>query len=581
MDYNPIAPSIRDVLAAIKQRKTLDDVVALILHRACELSDAVHGSFVQVDYDNQYLVIAGTHGPDWTLEKRQTRQPVNVGITGWVATHGVPYLCPDVAQDPYYYPLFEFVRSEMGVPVVVNNRVWGVIVMDGLAVNAFDQGMLATVTMFAELAAFAITLQLELKEQERLQRYLVQSEKLASLGEIIAGIAHEINNPLTSILGHASLLTQDQDKEAAAASIDAIMQEARRTADLVKNLLAFSRKEAGNQREHIGANQLIERVCAMKRYQLRVNNIGLVFEPAATSYPLYVSAAQIQQVLLNLINNAEQAIPPYRRDGCIRILLEQRGQRVAIGVQDNGSGIPQELQKLIFDPFFTTKPVGEGTGLGLSIAHSIIKNHGGQIAFNSAPTGTTFWIELPLATEPAAGRPVPLKDAPAAAISNPIAAAATRTQNLRSVTNKASSTATKPKPTASKNGNKVTGRVLVVDDEPQILESLASFLEMQSIETGRAGDALSALALLQAQEFDVIISDIRMPGMDGLQFYEHARGMEPRYAQRFIFISGDLVRETTRAFIHATGCPYLEKPFSFETLYHQVASHLSNGREEG
>ena len=190
--------------------------------------------------------------------------------------------------------------------------------------NAFDDSMQSAVSLLAELSSFAIKLRIDLTEQERLQRHLIQSEKLASLGETIAGIAHEINNPLTSILTNAQLLNLHRGGPADKTSINAIVIESKRTADLVKNLLAFSRKES-KQREVIGVNELIKQAVNLKRYQLRVNNIQLISEPCETSYPVLVTAQQMQQVLLNLLNNAEQALSKSERRESSGLRRDARG----------------------------------------------------------------------------------------------------------------------------------------------------------------------------------------------------------------------------------------------------------------
>lgn len=456
---------------------------------------------------------------------------------------GEPFLCGDVTKETEYFPLFEYVRSELCVPVIVNDQIWGLINLDGLTVNEFNETDLSAQIIFAELASFAITSRLELNEQERLQQHLVQSEKLASLGEIIAGIAHEINNPLTSILGHASLLTLKRGGAADDASIEAIMAESARTAALVKSLLAFSRKEIGNQ-QVVAVNDVVTQVCQMKKYQLKVNNIRLETDLEKVSYPIVACSQQLQQVLLNLINNAEQAMTEERRDGLIRISTRRLGEKIQILVADNGKGIPAEAQKFIFDPFFTTKPLGVGTGLGLSIAHTIIEKHGGNLEIaQTSSAGTTFKIELPLAHLGS----VPVE--------------------RNSITTLYGATLD-PKPRR--------GRVLVVDDEPQILETLCDYLRLQNIDAESAKDGASALEKLKADEFNLIVSDIRMPGVDGLQLYDQAKLQNPRYATNFVFMSGDLVRPSTRSFVESSGCICLEKPFPLQDFLQKIDPYLDS-----
>jgi signal transduction histidine kinase len=349
MESNPVAIAMREVLTAIRQRKQVEEILEMVLSHASDLGNAAHGSIVTVDYNSQKLLITSIRGEDWTLEKQMLQLGLGEGLTGHVALTGRPYLCSDTRFDPNYYALFEDVRCELVVPIIVENKVWGLINLDGMEPDAFDESTLSTVALLAELAAFAIKLRIDQTEQERLQRHLIQSEKLASLGETIAGIAHEINNPLTSILTNAQLLALRRGGPADEASINAIVLEAKRTADLVKNLLAFSRKES-KRREVLGVNELVKQAVNLKKYQLRVNNIQLIAEPCDISYPVLVTAQQMQQVLLNLLNNAEQALSKMDRQGIIRIEAGRRDERVFITVTDNGPGIPAHVMPFIFDP---------------------------------------------------------------------------------------------------------------------------------------------------------------------------------------------------------------------------------------
>jgi signal transduction histidine kinase len=536
MDSNPVAIAIREVLTAIRQRKRVDEILEMVLTYSSDLANALHGSIVTVDHSTNKLIITSTRGEQWTLEKQMCQLNVGEGLTGHVALTGKPYLCSETRVDPNYHPLFDNVNSELVVPIIVEEKVWGIINLDGLEENAFDEATLGTVSLMAELASFAIKSRIDLTEQERLQRHLIQSEKLASLGETIAGIAHEINNPLTSILSHAQLLTLHRGGTSDEASINAIVQESKRTADLVKNLLAFSRKES-KQREVIGVNELIKQAVNLKRYQLRVNNIQLICEPCEVSYPVLVTTQQMQQVLLNMLNNAEQAVSNSGQPGVIKVEARREGERVLITVADNGSGIPAHVMPFIFDPFFTTKNLGEGTGLGLSIAHTLIESHGGSISAKSEPGSTVFTIELPMARSPKIN------------------------QDTKQ---------TQPLPRAAGRKFKKQGRVLVVDDETAIVEAISEFLDLQNIQVDKAHSGADALKLLELSEYDAVISDIRMPGIDGPQLYEKAVQRDDTYRRRFLFMSGDMVRDSTQGFVNASECPCLSKPFPLQVLFQHL-----------
>jgi signal transduction histidine kinase/ActR/RegA family two-component response regulator len=532
MERSPLVHAIQDVVRAVRQKKPVAEVINLILDRACTLANAVHGSFVEIHKETGDLHIVATAGPDWTPEKISCRMRIGEGITGTVARTGTPYLCRDTRQDPLYFPLFDYVRSELAVPVVVGDRIWGIINLDGLSTDSFDEETVATITILADLAAAAISLRQEMEQQQRLQQELLQTEKLASLGKVIAGIAHEINNPLTAILGHASLLGMRRGGLADEKSVQAIVAESQRVASLVKDLLAFSRKKTKGPLI-CGINDVVNQTCSIIRYEMKLKGTRLDTLLPPTSYPVPIDAQQFQQVLLNLINNAQQAIPDTHPEPLVRVEVERSGEKVITRVIDNGTGIPEDVASRIFDPFFTTKPVGQGTGLGLSIAHTIIDACGGNLSFTSQPgAGTTFQIELPLAHLPEEVISVPPAD---------------------------------PAPTPSAQAsNRI--RILVIEDEALLLNALLQFLDGDAFEVDCAVEGTSAMAKLRAASYDVVLSDIRVPGRTGLQIYHDIVHDHPAYLRKFVFMSGDLVRDTTREEVRATGCLCLEKPFPFDLL---------------
>lgn len=532
-------PVISEVFQAIRRKEAIDTVVDLILGKACQIANATHGSFVLVDHEARRLTISNVFGSDWTLKKKLCQLEIGQGLTGKVAATGKPLLSRDTSIDPDYFPLFSYVRSELVVPVIVKDRVWGVINIDGSAPNAFDDSTLELLVVFAELAAFAITLRLEMSDQDRLYRKLLQSDKLASLGEALAGIAHEINNPLTSVLCYTSLLTQDPAlTDAQRRAADIISAETQRAAGLIRGLLEFSRKETG-RRELVDPQTLVHEIASLKRYQLRMAGVKLIVTRPAEPCLIHVCPQQIKQVLHNLITNAEHAMPRGRTHGLIRIGIERSGAIVRFTVADNGSGIPQNLRERIFDPFFTTKAPGEGTGLGLSISHTIIEAHGGTLQLaQTSPAGTTFTIELPVA-EPVALLPE-----------------------------------VAPAPTSPARATSATGRVLIVDDEPHILEALTAFLTRQQIDVSSAPSATDALALLERETFDLVLTDVRMPGMDGIELHAAAMRRNPHYERRFMFMSGFLFRADVKAHLATTGLPCIEKPFSFDELQRELLRHL-------
>ena len=311
---------------------------------------------------------------------------------------------------------------------------------------------------------------------------------------------------------------------------------------MIRGLLDFSRKETG-ARELVDAHTLVQKAASLKRYQLRQSNVKLQVSRPDEACPVHVCAQQVTQVLHNVITNAEQAMPKGRTNGLIRITFERTPSVVRIFISDNGAGVPAAARERIFDPFFTTKAPGEGTGLGLSICHTIMAAHEGAIQLaESSPHGTTFLLELPPAQPVAAIRP---ESAPPFHLGGAVP------------------------------GDGLTGRILIVDDEPHIAEALSAFLTQQRFEVVSAPTATAALELLATEKFDIILSDVRMPGMDGLEFHEAAGRRHARYKQRFIFMSGYLMHERVKAHLAATGLPCLEKPFSFDELGRTITRHLA------
>ena len=239
--------------------------------------------------------------------------------------------------------------------------------------------------------------------EKKLEQQIIQSERLAAMGQMIGGFAHELNNPLTSILGMAELLQEGEVTEGARKQIAILHQQARRAAEIVQNLQYFARPPAPG-RSQVNLNELVQRTVQMQAYPLRKSNITVDFLPEPSIPAVMADPNQLMQVFLNLLLNAEQAIRENREKGTIRVRLERKPDSVCIVFQDDGPGIAPENLTHIFDPFFTTKRPGRGTGLGLSICKTVLREHGGNIEASSAPGGgAAFTITLPAAAADSAG----------------------------------------------------------------------------------------------------------------------------------------------------------------------------------
>jgi two-component system, NtrC family, sensor kinase len=363
-------------------------------------------------------------------------------------------------------------------------------------------------------------------ERRRLQDQLIQSEKMSAIGQLIAGIAHDLNNPLTSVVGFADFLTEVPNVPATIREpLTVVRDEAERASSIVRNLLGFARKQE-HQRRPTALKPLLDATFVLLRNQLMAQRVEAEIDIEPDLPMPDIDPNQIQQVFVNLINNAAQAIASTGRPGNIVVRARRWLDGVAIDVIDDGPGMSESLAAQVFEPFFTTKAEGEGTGLGLSISHGIVKEHGGRIMLSSEEgRGSTFTVQLPLSTRSAA----PPEDV------------GTRAPTRRL-------------------------RVLVVDDEPHILHYMRATLEAWGHIPVIAADGQEALALATQEQFDLIISDLRMPRFGGREFYEELVQRNPRMAARLVFSTGDTVRGDTLAFLETLDRPYLHKPFSLAEL---------------
>jgi two-component system NtrC family sensor kinase len=374
-------------------------------------------------------------------------------------------------------------------------------------------------------------------ETRRLQDQLIQSEKLSAIGQLIAGVAHELNNPLTSVLGFADFLVEAGDVPANLVEpLRVIQQEAGRAASIVSNLLTFARRRE-QKRQRLAVGTILERTVALLKNQFLGLKVECALSVDADLPDIEGNLNELQQVFINLANNAAQAIASTGRPGTVTVHARRWLEGVAVDLIDDGPGIPEALQASVFEPFFTTKGEGEGTGLGLSICQGIVKEHGGRLTLHSIPgRGATFSVELPAA----------------------------RVQRSADATPAQASSA--------------TGRVLVVDDEPHILDFMRATLAAWGHQVDVSTDGHDALTRALGGGYDVIITDVRMPNVGGRELYERLRNEAPAVAARVVFTTGDTVRDDTMAFLERSGRPILHKPFKLAELRQALARALGGTR---
>jgi two-component system NtrC family sensor kinase len=381
----------------------------------------------------------------------------------------------------------------------------------------------------------------DITEQKQLRTQLLQTEKLAAIGKVVSGVAHELNNPLTSVMGYAQLLQTSDVSEEVKDDLRRIYLEAQRSAKIIESLLTFARKEKA-QKRYVNINHILIDTLKLRSYQLRLDNVELIKELDEHLPWTMAAPHQLQQVFLNLINNAHQAMLEYQGEGSLTVRSDKDDQVIRVKVIDTGPGIPQEILGKIFDPFFTTKEIGQGTGLGLSIAFGIVQEHGGRISAESEMgKGTAFTVELPILQGPPEW---PDKVPP--------------TEKQVPYTGK---------------------RILVIDDEEEVLKLIIRILDRMGHQAVALASTEAALDLIDKEEYDLVISDVRMPGIGGQELYQQVKRRHPELTGRIIFITGDTISDSTYAFLQNVGNPHVTKPFMIEDLQQAVEEVLQREEE--
>jgi two-component system NtrC family sensor kinase len=401
------------------------------------------------------------------------------------------------------------------------------VTVSGLRVAEEEEEEEEELVIFEELTAYR-----RMAERQReLEAQLLQAEKLSALGVLVSGVAHELNNPLAVVLGRAQLLLRGELDERTRRALETVQIQADRMKRIIQHLLTVARKSPP-ERRWVDLNALLRETVELRVYQMRVNNIEVRWDLDGALPQIFADPHQLGQVFLNLVTNAEQAMAG--RSGTLTIGTERIGEAIRVRVADTGSGIAPEHLPRIFDPFFTTKPVGRGTGLGLSVSYGIVAGHGGRIWAESRPGhGAVFFVELPLVTEgpaeSAEGPPVPVPSA-------------------------------------------IGGRdILLVDDEAEVRDVLTELLELDGHRVEAVGSGEEALARLRRRNYDVILTDIRMPGLDGRTLCRRLADEQPALLRRVIFVTGDTANAETQALLQETRRPHVAKPVTLESLREAVA----------
>jgi signal transduction histidine kinase/CheY-like chemotaxis protein len=381
------------------------------------------------------------------------------------------------------------------------------------------------------------------RELETQREALFQAEKIAAMGQLLAGVSHELNNPLSTIVGYTQLLLMRVGAGPMAEHLEKIAKSAERCTRIVTNFRALARQHPP-ERQLAQLNQLVDEAVELLAYPLRIDNVEVVRRLAPDLPQLWADPHQIQQVIVNVLTNAHQALRGVstRRRLVLTTRYERATDRIVLEVADSGPGVAAAVRGRIFDPFFTTKAPGQGTGLGLSLCRGIVDAHEGVLRLESTPGGgATFVIELP------SGAPAETADAHPA------------------------ETGLEPAPRRT---------ILVVDDEPDVAELLTEALMLDGHRVDTVNSGAAALTRIVDSRYDLVFSDMKMPIMSGIELYEEVARRRPGLERRMIFVTGDNLNPGTKQFLDRTGAVNVSKPFHLDAIRRLVPLHASLRSED-
>jgi two-component system NtrC family sensor kinase len=527
---------LQAITAAANEAVSLEAVLQLAVDQICVFTGWPVGHVYLAASDNSGLWISS---PIWHLDTserftafQQATQATQLytpeeNIIGHVIASGRPEWCEDVTSDPTFRRSASAkeggLNTAFACPILVGREVVGVL-------EFYAPKMPQTPTMLLDIGVqIGIQLGRVIERQRAAEQYklqqeaLYQSEKLAAMGSLLSGVAHELNNPLAGVLMHADLLREELSHSPLLELVDEVTRAAERCKRLVRSFLTLARQHTP-ERTAVALNTVVNDTLELLAYALQVDNITIHLDLAENLPLLWADVYQIQQVITNLITNAHQAM---RESSVLRQLTlttqcDPARTRVTLTVTDTGPGVPPALQARIFEPFFTTKPIGIGTGLGLSLCRGIIEKHGGTITVRSQPgQGATFCVGLPVEAVRAA------------------APGSLEGERVPTVPDKS---------------------ILIIDDEPSIASGLKRLLSRDGYTVETVANGHLALRKLRERSYDLLLSDMRMPEIDGPSLYRTLEHQYPHLLRRVIFLTGDTLNPETKMFLDRSAAPCLIKP---------------------
>ncbi|MCH7736867.1 MAG: PAS domain S-box protein [Chloroflexi bacterium] len=387
-----------------------------------------------------------------------------------------------------------------------------------------------------------ISVSRDITERKRTAAYLSEQSRLAAVGELAAGVAHEINNPLTTILLYSQLISESDLSDETRSDLAAVSNAGRRAAEIVQSLLLFARREDPKP-EAMQLEFIVKKVLELKKYDFRKSNIRTVLDFQAGIPKVLIDGNQMSQVIVNILNNAEQALVSHKNGGEIAIKTSATPEAVVLEIRDDGPGMEPELIGRIFEPFFTTKNAGDGTGLGLSICHGLVRQNRGEMwATSQYGVGSSFFSQFPIPDgEGASHRSLDRIKAPDGA-----------------------------------SFGRKWGRILVVDDESSIREPIAVGLGNDFEIVDQADNGETALDLIRTSEYDCILLDLKLPDISGMEVFEKTIEYDHRIADRIIIMTGDTASPETASFLSHLKNVSMHKPFTLDDVKERI-SVLLNG----
>ena len=529
----------------------LDEILNVTLRQVADLFNAEMGSVWMADPDNfklhvRALVGSGSLGgrvSEITVPKENWKAIVDKQPEFLTAEH-VALLPAEVRTH------FQQLGTQRSVWVLLwlSGRPLGVLGLGTRTAqeySAMDRNLMVAIARQLATTIDKVRLYEETTKAyddlQRTQEQLLQSEKMSAVGQLISGVAHELNNPLTAIVGYAQLLEQEPLSVRALDFVQKLYRQTQRTRRVVQNLLSFARQRKPLKQD-LDLRRVLDEALALRDYDLKLNNIQVERVFSETFPHVVADAHQLEQVFLNIINNAVDAMLEGGKAGVLRVTtsIDQEREAALVEFHDSGPGIKEP--KRIFDPFYTTKVVGKGTGLGLSICYGIVKEHGGDIsAFNHPGGGAVFQIRLPLTSK------VRQTEVMAPVISS----------------------------------EALSGRVLAVDDEEAVLELEKELLAGAGAEVTIAANGAEAVRILETETFDAVVIDSKMPGeYDGPEVYRWVLQHHPEMAARFVFTVSHATEPTVRKFLEEYSITHLEKPFQVSELLTVLRRILAQRKAE-